>query len=363
MAIASILGIGLATPRGAIDQLAASRIAARLAGLDDAGRDRLATMYQRTGIERRGSVLMDPGGTGRVEFYDTPLPPTTGDRLRKFEQCAGPLACLAALGALTSSGVLADSITHIVSVSCTGAGAPGFDLDIVEGLGLRRSILRTHVGFMGCHGAINALRIASAVAANEPGASVLVACAELCSLHFNGSPRPDAMIANALFADGAAACIVRGTAFSTKGEPGPFARVLASASLVLPGTRGDMSWRIGDHGFEMTLSPRVPGIIRENLRGWLGEQLAASGLTVGDIRGWCVHPGGPRVLDSVAEALGLGDDAMDVSRDVLREHGNMSSPTVLFILKRLLERPNSAALPAVMLAFGPGLTIELVLIG
>jgi predicted naringenin-chalcone synthase len=243
----------------------------------------------------------------------------------------------AAQVALERAGIEAGRVTHLVTVSCTGFGAPGIDAALIRGLGLGAGTQRTHVGFMGCHGALNGLRVARAFAEADPAACVLVCAVELCSLHFHYTDDPEKMVANALFADGAAAAIV-GSAHHGSGPC-----IAACGSCLVPDSRDAMTWRIGDFGFEMTLSSRVPGILHDHLRSWLERWLGEQGLKLEDVGSWAVHPGGPRVLSTVAECLGLDEAALQVSREVLSEHGNMSSPTVLFILERLLARKSSRA--------------------
>lgn len=282
--------------------------------------------------------------------------PTTGERMSLYERLAPPLAAQAATDALRRAGTAADEITHLITVSCTGFAAPGPDLALVELLGLSSQIQRSHVGFMGCHGVINGLRLAMALAAT--GAIVLVVCVELCTIHLHITDRPDRLVANALFADGAAACVV--------GMNGPASRGAATlhgtASTIFPDSRSAMGWQIGDHGFEMTLAESVPGLIREHLKQWLSpalRHLTPSGVSPSQLQ-WCIHPGGPRVLDAVRDAMALPEESLAHSRSVLRTHGNMSSATVLFILRSLLD--SGARGPAALLAFGPGLCAELCLV-
>jgi len=194
--------------------------------------------------------------------------------------------------------------------------------------------------------------VASAFAGSDPDARVLVCASELSSLHFRYEPDPRLTVVNALFADGAAAAVGRA-------EPASSAdawRVAASGSAFVPGTEDAMTWRIGDEGFEMTLSPKVAGYIGERLRPWLESWLGSKGRKLADVATWAVHPGGPKILGAVEASLGLRDHALDDSRAVLADHGNMSSPTILFIIDRLRRR--RAPLPCVALAFGPGLAIE-----
>ena len=238
-------------------------------------------------------------------------------------------------------------------MSCTGFAAPGFDIALINELGLPPTLHRTHVGFMGCHGALNGLRVANAFAAADPAARVLVCSVELCSLHYHYGWDPPKVVANALFADGSGALVG-----AAEGPAGAW-RLTASGSCLIPEAADAMTWTIGDHGFGMTLSKRIPELIGDRLRPWLDDWLAARGHSVAGIKSWAVHPGGPKILDAVAATLGLPADAVWASREVLAEYGNMSSATVLFILKRLRER--RAPGPCVALGFGPGLNVEVAL--
>jgi predicted naringenin-chalcone synthase len=208
---------------------------------------------------------------------------------------------------------------------------------------------------MGCHGAVNGLRVADAFAGSDPSARVLLCAVELCSLHYFYGWDPAKVIANALFADGAAA-VVGGP--SAAAPPDAWA-VAGTASRLLPDSADAMTWTVGDHGFEMTLSKRVPRLIAAHVRPWLEGWLAGHGLTTTAVASWALHPGGPRILEAVEEGLNLPRVAAAVSREVFAECGNMSSPTLLFILDQL--RAAGAPRPCVALGFGPGLVAEAVL--
>jgi predicted naringenin-chalcone synthase len=276
--------------------------------------------------------------------------------MRHYVEHAGPLAALAARQALARAGLAPGTITHLVTVSCTGFRAPGADVHVIKELGLPPTVARTHLGFMGCHGALNGLRAARAYVEADPAARVLLCAVELCVLHYHYAWDPQKMVANALFADGAAAVV---------GVPGAAApagcwRLDANGACLFPDCEDAMTWTVGDHNFEMTLSKRVPGLIGEGLRPWLESWLAGCGVALGGVRSWAIHPGGPRILSAVEEALRLGREDSAASRAVFAEFGNMSSPTVLFILERL--RSLGAPRPCVALGFGPGLAAEAALL-
>jgi prepilin-type processing-associated H-X9-DG protein len=277
-------------------------------------------------------------------------------RMQRYEQEAPKLAIAAARQALHKAAVAGEDITHLITVSCTGFFAPGIDYTLIRGLALAPSVARTHIGFMGCHGAINGLRAGLAFAHQDPDATILVCCVELCSLHYQYGWHPEKIVANALFADGAAAIVAR----RGQKRQDNFWRIADCGSFVIPNSDHAMSWRIGDHAFGMTLSPELPELIDAHLSAWLESWLAKNRLRLGAIKSWAIHPGGPRILGAVGRSLKLDEKALAVSRAVLRAHGNMSSPTILFILDALQAR--AAETPCVALAFGPGVVAEAALL-
>jgi predicted naringenin-chalcone synthase len=364
----AILGLGTAVPDTEINQHDALRIARVLCCRTPEQATWLPGLYGHAGIESRHSVLGQDvvrdvlEGTRRSGSPFLPIGsaddhgPSTAERMRHYREAAGPLTLRAARAALEESRLGAETLTHLVTVSCTGFHAPGVDLALIEGLGMPRGVQRTHIGYMGCHGALNGLRVAHAYAEAEPGARVLLCAVELCSLHYHYGWDPQKVVANALFADGAAAVV---GAWAEGNDPALW-RVSASGSYVFPASADAMTWTVGDHGFEMTLSKRVPNLIASQLRPWLEGWLAENGLSVRTVGSWAIHPGGPRILDAVAESLELGQEQTADARAVLARCGNMSSPTVLFILHYL--RARRAARPCVALAFGPGLAVEAALL-
>jgi predicted naringenin-chalcone synthase len=263
-----------------------------------------------------------------------------------------PMARKAAGQALEESGLSPAAITHLVTVTCTGFAAPGFDIGLIKALELAPTVARTQIGFMGCHGAFNGLRVARAFADADPSARVLLCATELCSIHYHYTWDPKRLVGNALFGDGAAAVV------GVQADAAPDAgwHAAANGSCLFPSSEHAMTWTIGNHGFDMTLSAKVPSLISEHLRPWMESWLRGHGLGLGDIGSWAVHPGGPRILTAVESGLGVDRAHTWASREVLARFGNMSSPTVLFILQRLREV--NARRPCVALGFGPGLAGE-----
>jgi len=355
----SVLGLGIALPAWTLEQGRAAEHAADRSADTAKRRAVVERLYRKSGVARRPVVLrelVEGDGEGLlalpIDAHDAG--PTTAARLAHYLPAATSMASEAAGVALQRSGVEAGEVTHLVTASCTGFAAPNVDVALIDALGLPRSTQRTHVGFMGCHAALNALRVADALARGEAGAVVLVVAVEVCSVHLAYGWDPQAIVSNALFGDAAGAAVVSAGGSSSES---PGWRLIDRASWVLPDTHDAMTWTITDHGVRMTLSNRVPGLIEGSLRPVVEGLLDRHGLAVASIDHWAVHPGGPQVLTSTAAALGLPDEAVSESRAVLREVGNLSSPTVLLILDRLALRALAGEW-CVALAFGPGLTVE-----
>lgn len=354
-----VLGLSTALPATTVAQSDAVEMAIPFTCSTAEEERTLRVLYRRSGVRRRASVVLEPDGSA-PSFFPPPVGPTdrgpvTSTRMARYEREVSRLALAAGRDALADAAVAPAEIGQLVTVSCTGFSAPNFDVHLIKGLGLPAGTGRTHVGFMGCQGALNGLRVADALARRRSGQAVLLVAAELCSLHYQYGFDPDQTVANALFADGAAAVAL------CAGADGDGWRLMDNGAWLLPECEDAMTWRIGDHGFAMTLAARVPELIAAHLRPVLSTWLAEHGLDLGEVRTWAVHPGGPRILSATCEALGLPAEATVVSREVLAECGNMSSPTILFILDRLHRA--SAPLPCVALAFGPGLSAEAALFG
>jgi predicted naringenin-chalcone synthase len=349
---AMLLGLGTAVPERVMRQQDWVPIADRIAPatVDRAVTERLA---RRSGIDRRQCDTADQ--PGEPSFYPPDASgrgPGTALRMARFSSAARPLAAAAARKAMATAGTPPERITHVVTASCTGFEAPGPDQWLVEDLGLSPTVRRTHVGFMGCHAAVNALALAASMVRAEPKACVLVCCVEICSVHLHYGDRLDRLIANTLFADGAGAAVV--------GSEGCGPCLHAFDSVLLPDCRDQMAWTVGDHGFEMTLGARVPEILQAQVGPWIQSMLDRHGLTVAATGGWAIHPGGPRVIEAVLASLALGEASGAASREILRDFGNMSSATLIFILDRLHRA--GVPRPWVGMAFGPGLAGESLLV-
>ena len=335
--------------------------------LDRLGQRLTSVVFNGSGIEQRYSVIDDftrPAGEPQGLFYDTSaqrmLTPSTGARNAVYAAEATRLFVRAGQEVLDSSGVAAADVTHVVTVSCTGFFAPGPDYAVVRALGLSPETHRFHLGFMGCYAAFPALKMARAFCDADPGATVLVICAELCTLHMHSSKDPDTIIANSVFADGAAAALVS----SRPPAPGrPALRLDHFETTLTPVGVGEaeMAWTVGDQGFDMVLSTYVPSIIESHigpaLVPLLAREEALQGAAHSAVEHWAIHPGGRSILDKVQSSLDLSDAQLRPSREVLRQYGNMSSATVMFILADLLKGAKKNERVCAM-AFGPGLTVE-----
>jgi len=364
-----IESIGTAVPHHSINQEDAARFAGSCCEEGEKKQKLVSALYRRAGVKIRHSVVLKAstnGASAQQDFYRPMLAatergPSTGRRMQRYRNAATELAGQAIAAALSKAETQANAITHLVTVSCSGFHAPGFDIAMIREFRMPANVSRTHIGFMGCHGALNGLRVAKAFAEADPAARVLMCAVELCSLHHQYGWNPDRIVSNSLFADGAAAVVGRAKPERSmrKRAKGP-RQLTACGSVILPDTEDLMSWSIGNHGFEMTLSPRVPEVIRQSLRPKLESWLGRQHTSIEEIGSWAIHPGGPRILDACAEAARLNGEALKPSRCVLENYGNMSSPTVLFILKKLAAE--NAPGPCVLLAFGPGLTIEMALL-
>lgn len=336
---AAVTGLAAALPRQFDQQALWDGFFARhYAGVPAAAR-----LYSAAGVRTRQAVvdprIEDVSGWG------------TGQRMTRYASEALPLGAAAVSQALADAGLAGTDLGLLAVASCTGYTAPGLDILLARDLGLAADAQRLVIGHMGCYAAVPGLGAVTDYV-NARGRPAVLLCLELTSLHLQPPPTPlDQVVVHALFADAAAAIVVQPS--STVDSSGGY-EVRDVVARTDPETASYMTWDVTDLGFRMGLSPRVPNVLAKHVRDVVGGLLARHGLSMSDVDGWAVHPGGPRILDVVADRLELPAAALADSRTVLRENGNCSSPTVLLILDRIRQR---AARTVVVLAFGPGLTL------
>jgi len=335
---AAVIGVGTATPDPIEQERLWDLFFAR--HFDDSRRAR--AILEHSGVRSRGGCVL-PMKEDVREW-------STAARMHRFVEEAVPLGQEAVERSLVAAGLDPGDVGLLTVVSCTGYATPGTDVLVADAVGMRADIDRLHVGHMGCYAAIPAV-VAAADAAVARGRTGVVLCVEVASVHLQ-PPTDDLqqVVAHALFADAAAAVVV------APDRPG--LEVVDTAVHTDVASAGHMRWDVTERGFKMGLSPQVPAILAGHVRPAVEDLLGRHGLDVADVAAWAVHPGGPRILDVVGERLGLDDDHLVVSRQVLATIGNASSATVLVILERVLAtqslRPGD---PVVLIAFGPGLTL------
>ncbi|QQP89780.1 type III polyketide synthase [Skermanella sp. TT6] len=348
---AYINAIGTAVPTHDVHDKFVSYAPALLT--DERLRKLFRRMAERCQIEHRYSFfepdpdpeVLDTGG-----FFTRGAFPDTATRMKFYERHALGLAT----ASLEAAGIERhrDGITHLIVTSCTGFYAPGLDLELARHFGLDPSVERTIIGFMGCYAAMNALKAARHIVRSEPGSKVAIVNLELCTLHLQETADIEEILSFLIFADGCSACLV-------SAEPDGI-ELQGFRATVIPGSADQITWHIGRNGFDMRLAGTVPGTIGQGLPDALPSIL--QGRSPSDVELWAVHPGGRSILDAVAGAIeGKGDQLSD-SRAVLRDYGNMSSATVMFVLKRMLDRFRDTRMGGnglgCAMAFGPGLTAE-----
>ncbi len=321
---------------------------------------KLKFLYRHSGIDTRYSVLPDYSTTpDDRKFYskskDLEPFPDLEKRMEWFAKNA-TLLSVKTIKDCIAGQIEPYEITHLITVSCTGMSAPGMDLEIMESMDLPANIFRTSVNFMGCYAAIHALKMADAFCNNDAAANVVIVCTELCTLHFQKENSIDNITSTLLFADGCAAVLVKHHRVTKKGL------VLKNffSDVAFKGKK-DMSWQLSSKGFLMTLTGYVPDLVKEDFDVLLNKALNNAHINKVAISHWCIHPGGKKILEAIQQSTGLKEEDLKYSYDVLREYGNMSSPTVLFVLQKILQElqlNESNAASIFGAAFGPGLTME-----
>jgi alpha-pyrone synthase len=352
-----ITSIGTAVPENCFPQMRIAEFMASALGMNEYDQRRLKALYRSTKIDRRHSVLQDYGKHfSEYDFYpqspDLEPFPSISQRMGAYQKYALPL-CLEAIKALNQD-IQNIGITHIITVSCTGMYAPGLDIEIILSLDLDTTIHRTAINFMGCYGAFNGLKMADIICKAQPDSKVLVVCVELCTLHFQKKMDEDFLLSNALFADGAAAVLVESEGRDKSLEMRSF-----FCDLYFEGQQ-DMAWKVADFGFEMILTSYIPKLVKSGIKSLIDRLLANEGISKNEISLYAIHPGGKAILEAIEMALNITNEDNKFSYEILKNYGNMSSCTVLFVLKEILKNASESDKNKNILscAFGPGLTLE-----
>ena len=332
----------------------------KIYGLDEKEARRLAFMYRQSDIETRYTVLADYTQSDEKHWNFIPIDqgdplPNLDERMKIYNREALPLSILSINDCLENI-TTPKEITHLITVSCTGMSAPGLDLQVMEMMGLPKNIFRTSVNFMGCYAAIHALRMADSLCAQHQGAKVMVVCTELCTLHFQKNNTIDNITSSLLFGDGAAAVLITHDDFNIRGL-----HIKDFYSEISFKGKKDMSWELSSSGFLMTLSGYVADLIGEDFNSLVDNALQHAELERDAISHWCIHPGGKKILTAIQNSISIPEDALQESYTVLRDYGNMSSPTILFVLKQIMDKLGNKKDQKTNIfaaAFGPGLTME-----
>jgi len=355
-----ITAIGTANPSNKVSQPALADFMIRAMQLAEEDARKLKAIFRASGIETRYSVIDDYGKKDGFDFYSNTYNlepfPSTRRRLELFREKSIALSVAAVANCVGNVDSFAfKSITHLIVVSCTGMYAPGLDIDLVKSLQLSTNVERICINFMGCYAAFNAIKLADTICQSNSNSKVLVVCTELCSIHFQKESTEDNLLANALFADGSAALLIESLP-----RPGLNLKPVSFyCDLAFEGEQ-DMAWTVGDLGFEMRLSAYVPEVIRKGIHNLTASLLNRISNQFSDISHFAIHPGGKKILEVIEQELGLTKEQNKASYEVLKNYGNMSSPTVLFVLDHIAKNLTGADQGKKILsfAFGPGLTLE-----
>jgi len=354
--LSKIVSIGTAVPEYKHEQQRIFEFMSRVYAVNEIEKRKLKFLYKHSGIQTRYSVLPDYSVSADEWEFFTPTEnlepfPSIEKRMKSFRQHAAPLSIKAINNCLKDFPI--KNVTHLITVSCTGMSAPGLDLELMELLDLPVTTWRTSINFMGCYAAIHALKVADVICKADSSANVLIVCVELCTLHFQKKYSPDNISSGILFGDGAAAVMVTG---NNKTEGMSIDHFYSSVSIK---GKQEMAWEMSSSGFLLTLSGYIPDLIEEDFNHFTNAAMKGTGLTKEDITHWCIHPGGKKILEAVHNSLGFTNGQLQHCYDVLNDYGNMSSPTVLFVLERIQETLDKKQRNHIFgAAFGPGLTIE-----
>lgn len=355
-----IISIGTAIPRYAAQQRTILDFMCS-AYQDVTAERKLKVLFRQSGINMRYSVVPDfNNGPSEDSFFSlSPNAPTVENRLSKFKSDAVSLALDAIHDSLQKlqKSVADFGITHLITVTCTGIYAPGLDAVLIDRLNLPGDTFHASVNFMGCNAAFQALKMADMIARTEVNARVMIVCVELCTLHFQPKINADNLLSNTIFGDGAAAVVIIS---DTQAEIDNHQGIAINGffSLLLSKGKELMSWDITTINFEMVLDPAIPEFIGDQVNDLIRRAGQKLGITPDKIDKWAIHPGGKKILDTIKMQLRLTDCDLQYSYKVLEEYGNMSSPTILFVLNEIMMASHKPDETIFSIGFGPGLSIE-----
>jgi predicted naringenin-chalcone synthase len=355
--LTNIVSIATAVPTHKHQQESILHFMQEMYGLDADDKRKLAFLYHQSHIKTRYSCVADYGAPKADWTFIPPTDhadfPSIDVRMQRYQAAALPLS-VDAIHQCINGIITPNVITHLITVSCTGMSAPGLDLQVAEAMQLSPNIFRTSVNFMGCYAAIHGLKLAKMICdSSTTKANVVVVCTELCTLHFQKEFTPDNAASSLLFADGSAAVLLSNTIKTDKSLT-----LQNFYSQIAYQGKKDMAWEISSSGFLMTLSGYIPQLIEHDIEALLNSALQQNELSKSDITHWCIHPGGRKIVDVIEQKLELTASDLQYSRQVLRDYGNMSSPTILFVLKAMMDEPIATGANIFGVAFGPGLTME-----
>lgn len=356
-----LIDIATASPPYKVAQsFAASELKKRMGGT--AAISRMIDMAaNQSGIDHRYFVIKDGEEQAQDKFFTKDgehFSPDTKTRMKEYENWSIELAKVAVKKLAEKNKIDFNSIDRLITISCTGFFAPGLDYELIKEFKISPRVKRTNIGFMGCAASLvgmNSVWESMKLNSNE---NVLMVSVELCSLHLQTEATRDNILANMIFADGAAAAFFSKNNYSDQRK----LEIQFTESFLFEDSAKFMGWKVGNNGFEMMLSSELPKIILNSAAPKAKEILTQKGIDISEVKNWALHPGGRAILDSLQNGLSLSDEQLKPSREVLRNFGNLSSVSILFVLKNILENnPLNKDDYLCAIAFGPGLTMELVL--
>lgn len=359
-----IISIGTAVPPTKISQSEVAKFMTNVLQLDGKSKQKLLSLYESSGIGFRHSVIKDYEKSFEdFSFFpknrDLEPFPNTKERMQLYKKEALPVSMTAIEDCLNQVNISTKEISHIITVSCTGLYAPGLDIELIEHLGMSYSTQRTAINFMGCYAAFNALKVADQICQADVSARVLIVCVELCTLHFQKSTDLESVLVNTLFSDGAAAVLVQ-----SEGRDKINLELEKFHCALAPEGKTDMTWDLGNHGFDMKLSPLVPNHIQQGIHQLCQDLMQQPEFNSDQIDYYAIHPGGRKILEVLEKELEISKQDNEPAYHVMYHYGNMSSPTVLFVLKHIMDQLQDKDHNKNILsfAFGPGLTLESMLL-